>query len=156
MTKSKCPRCEGKTLTYYHWLLNILYASVCRLYWDSESNYWFHNRKFVAKGYLDLILRFQRTTHIAIIKIKVMNIQITWNLSSGDCMSNLLFCIYFNAIFKDHVKMSHELRNCDSSSTIIIYYTHLDQFVELGRPGRSFGVCTSVRILIHLIFPFNI
>ena len=41
LTTSKCPGSEGRTLTYHHGLLNISYASVCRLFWNSGSNYWF-------------------------------------------------------------------------------------------------------------------
>ena len=37
LTKSKSPWSKGRTLAYYDWLLNVLYASVCRLYWEQGS-----------------------------------------------------------------------------------------------------------------------
>ena len=80
LTKSKCPRCKGRVLSYNHWLVNLVDASFYRLYWNSWSNYWFGDGNFVVKGYLDLILLFRRTNHAVTIKINVPSKQSTWKL----------------------------------------------------------------------------
>ena len=49
LTISKCPRSEGRTSISFHWLLNILYASICCSYWEPGLKLLVWRQKFRSK-----------------------------------------------------------------------------------------------------------